>query len=280
MQRKIDNNNPPLGEVCEFLTEMYYQGYTYSACNTARSALSNILPNYENKPFGQNFTICKLMKGIFESRPSFPRYTQIWDVNIVLNFLKSQSPSVTLNLLQITQKVAMLLSILTGHRTQTLHSIKVKNIKFNHGKLSIQIDELQKTSKPGKHIKPIVLQNYAPNRSLCVVRYLKEYLKRTIKIRNSEYLFIRTQKPHTHVSKDMLGKWLRKTMKSAGIDTDVFKSHSIRSATVSKASEMRVPIDHIMDKVGWRSVTTFQTYYRKTVTKQTEMDHVLLNAVR
>lgn len=39
-QRKTDCVQPPIEEVLDFLTELYSKGLTYSAINTARSALS------------------------------------------------------------------------------------------------------------------------------------------------------------------------------------------------------------------------------------------------
>ncbi len=274
--RKIDAHSAPLSEVAEFLTDLYHAGFTYSAINTARSALSNILPDYQGKPVGQNFVICKILKGIYQSRPSFPRYSEIWDVDIVLKYLQKQSPCNNLDLKSLSQKIVTLLAVLTGHRCQTLRSIKCKNITFNHGKMSIKIDELQKTSRPGHHIGNIVLQNFAPDRRLCVVTYMREYLKRTKVLRNSEYLFINTQNPHGQISKDALSKWIRNTLKSAGIDTKIFKSHSTRTAAASKMSDISIPIHEIMGNIGWTKASTFQTYYKKPIKRKTDVGQAIL----
>ncbi len=216
------------------------------------------------------------MKGIFQSKPSLPRYTEIWDVKVVLDYLKNQSPCYNLDLRKLSEKLVTLFAILTGHRCQTIRSIKHKNISFNHGKMTIKIDEIQKTTRPGHHINNIVLQNFAPDKRLCIVTYTKEYLKRTKPIRNSEYLMIGTQKPYKQISKDRLGKWIKNVMGCAGIDTKIYKPHSTRSASTSKLNQINIPIHEIMAKIGWSRADTFRTYYKKPILKQTDTARAIL----
>jgi hypothetical protein len=61
------------------------------------------------------------MKGIYTLRPALPRYNVTWDVNVVLKYLKGLSPLESLSLLQISQKLLMLLLLLSGQRGQTIH---------------------------------------------------------------------------------------------------------------------------------------------------------------
>ncbi|XP_072174670.1 uncharacterized protein [Diadema setosum] len=52
-------------------------------------------------------------------------------------------------------------------------------------------------SKPGNYSHSVKLQAYPPDRRLCVVRYLQEYIRRTRRIRASErYLFVSYKKPY------------------------------------------------------------------------------------
>ena len=54
-------------------------------------------------------------------------------------------------------------------------------------------------------------------------------------------------------------------MFNAGIDTEKFKSHSIRSASVSKAKTLDVPISEIMRVAGWSTDKTFAEFYDKPI---------------
>ena len=71
---------------------LFNSGLTYCTLITARSALSLILPSIDGIPVGQHPLVIRFPKGVFESRPAMPRYTVVWDVNQVLDYLKTLSP--------------------------------------------------------------------------------------------------------------------------------------------------------------------------------------------
>lgn len=54
-------------------------------------------------------------------------------------------------------------------------------------------------------------------------------------------------------------------MSKAGtcIDINRFSSHSTRSAAVSKAKYVSVPIDDILKVAGWSNIGTFGKFYDK-----------------
>ena len=53
----------------------------------------------------------------------------------------------------------------------------------------------------------------------------------------------------------------RETMTAADIDTSFFKPHSIRAATASKANQMNIPIQTILDAADWKNAKTFAKHY-------------------
>uniref|UniRef100_A0A8W8INE2 ABC-type glutathione-S-conjugate transporter n=1 Tax=Magallana gigas TaxID=29159 RepID=A0A8W8INE2_MAGGI len=72
----------------------------------------------------------------------------------------------------------------------------------------------------------MVLKSYPPDRRLCVYLVLCEYISRTARIRKKcDSLFI-----------------------SYTVDTTIFKAHSVRAASVSKAKGNFVPVDDILTK--------------------------------
>ena len=54
-------------------------------------------------------------------------------------------------------------------------------------------------------------------------------------------------------------------MSKAGINVDIFKAHSCRSAVHSKAKASFVPIDTILSTGGWASADTFSKFYDRAV---------------
>jgi hypothetical protein len=86
---KIDPLQPPINEGIHFFAELYGFGIGYSALNTARSALSSVIVLPENITFGCHPLVSRFMKGVFELRPSLPKYNEVWDVSVILSMLKN-----------------------------------------------------------------------------------------------------------------------------------------------------------------------------------------------
>ena len=123
------------------------------------------------------------MKGVFERRPSLPRYTSTWDVNIVLSYIKSLSVNALLPLKDLSHKLACLLVILSGQRVQTIHLLDIKHMFIQDNRVVFQVKESVKQSKPGRHLNDFEFMAYTIDERLCVLSCLEEYIKRTELIR-------------------------------------------------------------------------------------------------
>lgn len=113
----------------EFPVSLYKAGLGYSAVNTARFALSSLLILENNEKFGDHPLVVRCMKGIFELKPSLPKYNEIWDVRVVLDYLKTFGASSALSLKELTVKLTMLLCLTTGQRGQTIHKFDINYIQ-------------------------------------------------------------------------------------------------------------------------------------------------------
>ena len=145
---KIDPVSPPIASGVNFLAELYNQGLSYSALNTARSALFSIISLQGNLSFGNHPLVSRFLKGTFTIRPAMPKYHEVWDVNEVLKHLQTLHPLNELSLKLLSFKVVMLLALLSGQRCQTLHSLTTRDMKVYHNKVVFIVSELTKTSKP------------------------------------------------------------------------------------------------------------------------------------
>ena len=268
---KIDPVSPPIASGVNFLAELYNQGLSYSALNTARSALSSIISLQGNLSFGNHPLVSRFLKGIFTIRPAMPKYHEVWDVNEVLKHLQTLHPLNELSLKLLSFKVVMLLALLSGQRCQTLHSLTTRDMKVYHNKVVFIVSELTKTSKPGKHCTTLEFLSYDNDPRLCLVSCLKEYLDRTANMRQDhQKLLVSYQKPHKAISKDTLARWLKQELKLAGIDTSIFGAHSTRAASTSAAKAHNVSIATIMTSAGWSSENTFRKFYNKAITSTKE----------
>ena len=57
-----------------FLSNCFMKGYSYSALNTARSALSATVTLPTLQQFGSHPLVIRFMKGVYNQRPNLPRY--------------------------------------------------------------------------------------------------------------------------------------------------------------------------------------------------------------
>ena len=258
--------SPNIQDILDFLTGLYHSGLGYSALNTARSALSSLIMLPCQVSLGNHPLISRFMRGVFQQRPSLPRYTEIWDVNIVLSYLRKLSPAESLSLKTLTYKVTMLLTLLSGQRVQTIHLLDISTMKINNSSCTFVITEKVKQTRPGKHIEPLKFTAYAPDKRLCVIKYLQEYLNRTsIHRGDNNQLLLSFVRPFKPVSKDTLSRWVKSVLEAAGIDTKTFHPHSVRSASTSAAKKSGLPLADIMKAAGWSNVKTYATYYHKSV---------------
>jgi len=127
-------------------------------------------------------------------KPPRPKYTDIWDMSIVLSHPQSLSPLHRLSLKELTLKLLLLILLLSGQRGQTLHLLSIDHMVFSHNCYTFEIVEHSKQSRPGVN-NPLVKLKAFEDKSPFVVSTLQEYLTRTQTLRGSEsQMFISYQR--------------------------------------------------------------------------------------
>jgi len=192
------------------------------------------------------------MKGIFQEKPPRPKYTEIWDVSIVLSYLQSLSPVEKLSLKELTLKLVVLILLVSGQRGQTVHLLNIDHMVSVNSCYTFQIVDHLKQSRPGVK-NPLLEFRSFEDKTLCVVTTLKEYLTRTQSLRGSEsQLFISYIRPFRRVSRETISRWVKLVLTDAGIDTSRFKPYSTRAASTctSAASNASVSLDDILHTAG------------------------------
>lgn len=248
------------------MSQLFDDNIGYSAINTARSALSAMGIVCDGFSIGSHPLVVRFMKGVYNLRPVQSRYSKTWDISCVLKYLRKLSPVSKLSLKMLTFKLIMLLALILASRGQSLHLLTIEEMKKGFSSYILQYSGLLKQSKPGRNNPVAEIRAYPPDRRLCAVFVLKEYLKRTELLRgNNKCLFISHMKPHGPVAKDTISRWIKTVMKSAGIDISRYKPHSVRSAAVSKAKSNSVPVQDILSTAGWSSERTFAMFYDKPI---------------
>ena len=263
IERAINTFSPTLPQVCRFLRLLAAKGVGYGAINTARCALSTILPMYEGHTFGTHPYVCWLVKGCYERNPPKPRYTHFWDVNKVFQLLKSWGPTPSLTQKQLTLKLTMLLLLVSSQRGQTIRCLSIEGMVVEQGRIVFKMLHLLKHNRLGDRRSCIEFKEFPECKRLCVVRCIKQYIQCTQKVRQSNQLLLSFVKPFGPVSRDTIARWTLNVMALAGIDVGKYGGHSTRGASTSAAKRLGVPINLILKHASWKSVQSFAVHYDK-----------------
>ena len=207
---------------------------------------------------GKHPDVKRFMKGIFELRPTFPKYHMIWDVKKAFNYFRNLLVISDLTLKELSLKLAMLLCFVPGRqRMQTMHLINLKDIKYVGDQVLIPIMQKIKQSKSGDHIYPLSFKTYPKDTKLCVIAHLRRYIALTQDLRSSDKLVISYAKPHQAISKDTISRWCKTVMELSGVDIQKYSTHFTRSAASSNAKSMGTSLKNIIRCAGWKSEKTF-----------------------
>ena len=241
--------------------------------NTIRSAISTVAL-IDGQPAGRHHLVSRFMKAVFQERPSFARLQSTWDPDLVLDHLKSLGQDTDLSLIQLSRKLTMLMLLTFG---QVLHLLDIRNISISDLRISFQIGDPLKTSRPGSHMSEVNFEAYVPDSRLCVYTTCLHYLDRTKDMRgNVTRFFLTTKPPIKLASRDTLRCWTKDVMKAAGIDLSLFSPHSTRSASSSKAA-LKLPLSTILSTVGWTNESTFAKYYQRPLNKHYQFAKAVLS---
>ena len=75
------------------------------------------------------------------------------------------------------------------------------------------------------------------------------------------------------MSRDIIARWIKKTMKEANVDTGLFTARTFRSASTSKVKIAGLNIKTILNSANWTEDNNFKKYYFKEIQENYQTDH-------
>ena len=249
-----------------FLAEEFSRNLKYTYIRSYHSALKSYTKDVDWD------VLDKLMKGMYNRRPPTPRYTAIWDVNVLLNFIREIDTGSSF--MNSSKKLSVLLMLLSGNRVNMLTNFKItqENMTLTDTECSFRFDNVLKHSRSGKSEPPMTFLAYPNDRELCPVQTIISFLQKRAELCPEPYLFITTTKPYRRASSQTIARWIKRTMLEAGLNTNVYSAHSCRAASSSAAYLAGVGISTILKSASWSNVTTFKKFYLKELTNVYDMD--------
>ena len=112
-----DAETAPVEIVANFLAILSNTlGFSYQSVCGYRSAISRIHVGSGEVSLGKMRPIKRLTRAAFLANPPIPRYSNIWDIEVLLNYLETLHPPNRLTDMELSMKTLALLSILSISR--------------------------------------------------------------------------------------------------------------------------------------------------------------------
>ena len=120
-----------------------------------------------------------------------------------------------------------------------------------------------KHSRPGYNQQPLILRSFPSNPSLCPVTNMTQYLKFRLE-KSADEGFLHNNCPTIQA---LLKRCkVKETLASlAGINSGIYQTHSLRSASMSSASYKGVNLSTILKSANWTRNSTFEKYHKKEI---------------
>ena len=152
-ERNTDPLSSPITDILEFLREHFDSGKQYRIINTLRSAISMTHDDIDGVRVGQYPLICRFLKGVYNTRPPAPRYSSIWDVDVVLSYLSSLPDNENLSFQILTHKVAMLMALSNADRCSDLAAVDLNFRSYRGEGVVFTIPGLTKSRRSGPSLQ-------------------------------------------------------------------------------------------------------------------------------
>jgi hypothetical protein len=254
---------------------------TLNCLRTGVASVWDIWHQHEQK-LAESPPIKAFFKAHKRKQPVIKKKTdEIWDVKIMVNWLRTWGLNEDLELEKLQLKVMMLLCLFTfGRPRSDIGRIQHGDIEWvyensNNTNTLTGVRILMREPKEAQQ-KYATISTLPNQQNMCVVSTLQTFINKTASIRthleSDHTLFLayinHPTKPPGNIHPKTVAQKLKQVMEQAGIDTIKYTAHSIRSASATAAYEAGIKKKDIKRHGNWSlKANTLETYYLRSNTK-------------
>ena len=174
-----------------------------------------------------------------------------WDVDQVIKHFEVLGDKENLLLKLLSQKLVLFMSLVNTSRILELQALSLRYRLHRQEGVVFSISTLGKKRAVGTPPKQTMFGAFPGDDRLCIVKCLKCYEAVTLQHRSKESggnqpLFLSHIKSNGYVTLPWLANWIKKVLEKAGVDTSVFKAHSVRGASRTAVTKKGVLIEDIL----------------------------------
>ena len=116
-------------QILEFLSQLFQNRLQYRTIDSYRSAISAFHDHIQGKLVGGHPRICSLVACVFNSKPPQPRYSFVWNVQTMIDFIESEwGKNEDLSDKYLTYKLTMFLALSSASRMLGLQHLDIRSM--------------------------------------------------------------------------------------------------------------------------------------------------------
>ena len=285
-------HSPSSVELSTYLGHLFKDRHlSPSSVRCHKSAVSTTIRQLGGPSFSDDPLLRDVIKGMSAEDAKSPKRFPAWDLFLVLASLRlpPYEPLRECPLKLLSEKTVFLVSLASGRRCSEVHALSHQDLAYEpDGSVSLRFLPvfLAKNQQDGTHAPPIFIKSLCAilgrddeDRTLCPVRALRVYKKRTAPLRspNKRRLFVSVREDmDKDISIATISRWLRNVIKraytstGAGVASVDCRAHEIRAWAASLAWAHNTSLNSILDAAFWRNPGTFLEFYLRDVSRLNE----------
>ena len=118
--------------VLKFFTKLYEKGCQYSSITLACSALSSVVTLSGYAPLSEHPLTKHFIKGVYFLKTPKPKYSSIWNEDILLRYWKQTEDNSQLHLLELYKNISTILVLLHGLRINLIATFDINLITMSN----------------------------------------------------------------------------------------------------------------------------------------------------
>ena len=245
----------------------------YKAIERMRTVLNWILPVSHER----DQLLSLAMKAVFNTHPPSVKSKLIWDVSLPLSYIDKMSENRTLGFCLLSFKTVVLILLSTMCRKNVLTQLSPSHMMKFEDHFSFALCSPTKTFRASTancpQLQQLIVHKFPSSKKLCPYLALEEYLEVSRPYRRHDKLFITLQPPFGPAAPATISRWVKTLLIWSGLKISSLVSQSTRKAMSSKAFDLGISVDRIVQQGGWTSQRTFFQYYNWPVRKVSITDY-------
>ncbi|CEG80004.1 hypothetical protein RMATCC62417_14401 [Rhizopus microsporus] len=250
--------------------------------NVYRSSIASVFNIiYEDKRYiAEDPLIISFFQAKGKSEVKIPAIgkQEIWDIQQLITYFRGWSPNARLDLARLQKKTIVWIGIVSMMRPRSdLGRLQYRDEAFSwlEGGQPLGVSLTSKESKESQWKTIKIGTAEQAKEGDCPVRTLAEFMDCTSSLRHGlpddHTLFLagieKGEQVHS-IKPAATASWIQQTMQEAGIDTKVYKAHSLRAAASTWAVMHGHKIEQVKKHANWSSNSdAFEKYYCKLFNK-------------